>query len=367
GEIVSFTGLSQLFPVGTSYLFITADFVATATIGNNISCESTTNSDLTFTSNPTFSGSSFTAANLHSIIVGPTILQPGDISFIGYGNDTPDKFAFIVLKNLNDNTSITFTDNAWTGTALATNENTGTYTVPSGGLLIGSIVHIEGTTVIGGGTMSAGLSGLAIDGDQILAYQGSSATPNFLAGVSSTGWLTSGSTNSNSSYLPSALALYVSAIGFSSEEDNGYYSGPMTLANGAVAAFICNPANWTRSSTVQTFPAWSFTLGNHTLVDVTSAVQNLNILNIESLTIDASKQLTVAGNLVLESDATGTGSLIDNGTLVSTNNTVERFITKYDDAGDDMYHFLSSPVALQNISTEFSDPRLITARSTSSN
>ena len=72
-----------------------------------------------------------------------------------------------------------------------------------------------------------------------------------------------------------------------------------------------------------------------------------------SLTIGSSQTLTVTGTLtnnagnaglVIKSDATGTGSLI---TTSSPSSTVERYMSK------DNYHYISSPVASQAISTEF--------------
>ena len=82
---------------------------------------------------------------------------------------------------------------------------------------------------------------------------------------------------------------------------------------------------------------------------------NLLVDNDASLTIDATKDLTVtgtvtvnaarddkaAGSFTIKSDAVGTGSLITNGT-VSGSITVERFLS-----GGWDWHFLASPVANQ--------------------
>ena len=232
-------------------------------------------------------------------IAGISALQPGDLAFIGYGTDDPDKFAFILLTPIAGNTQITFTDNAWTGTALAATEQTGTWTAPAGGLAKGSVVQIEGTIVTGGGTMSNALNGLSTSGDQILAYQGTSAAPLFLAGISTTGWLTSGSTSSNTSYLPLTLSVYSSATSFSSEMDNGYYTGPLTLGTGTGVSFICNSANWLRDNAVQTFPSWTFNIATNTLVDINATVEDITIPNGETLSIPEGKQLIVNGTLTI--------------------------------------------------------------------
>ena len=277
-------------------------------------------------------------------------LAAGDILFIGYGTDDPDKFAFISNTFIPGGTQINFTDNAYTGTALATNEGSTTWTSPAGGIAKGTVVAIQGTNVIvGGGSVGSNNMSYSTSGDQILAYQGSSASPVFITGISSTGWMSSGTTNSNTSYLPASLAINISAVSFASEEDNGYYSGPTTLANGATPSLICNAANWTRNSLIQTFPSWTFTLGDHTIINVNANAQNLTINSNETLTINPTRIMTVSGNLLIKSDATGTGSLIDNGSLVSANSSVERYTTGGWSDWNTGWHQISSPVSAQAI------------------
>ena len=87
---------------------------------------------------------------------------------------------------------------------------------------------------------------------------------------------------------------------------------------------------------------------------------NLSINTGGSVTIAAGKALTVngtllnyAGNagLVIESNASGTGSLIN--TTVGVNATVKRYLTKYIEVPDLRFHLLSSPVTTQAIRPEF--------------
>jgi hypothetical protein len=89
--------------------------------------------------------------------------------------------------------------------------------------------------------------------------------------------------------------------------------------------------------------------------------RDLTINSGASVTINAGKALTVAGaltnnagntGLVIKSDATGTGSLIDNGTITGTA-TVERYLTGYSSPSDFKYHIISSPIASQPIQTGF--------------
>ncbi|MDD3876586.1 MAG: S8 family serine peptidase [Bacteroidales bacterium] len=62
-------------------------------------------------------------------------------------------------------------------------------------------------------------------------------------------------------------------------------------------------------------------------VDANMAYQNVTVEPDGNLTIDENKILTVTGNLLIESDASGSGSFIDKGTLLVQGNTfVEKFI-----------------------------------------
>lgn len=279
---------------------------------------------------------------------GLSVLSPGDIVFVGYGTDDTDKFAFISRINIAEGTSITFTDNAWTGTDFVSTEGTATWTAPVGGIVKGSLISISGSTVSGGGSMTGSLTGLATGGDQILAYQGTSGSPSFIAGISSTGWLVSGPTSSNSSYLPDNLTLNISAMSFSSEVDNGYYSGPQTIGTNLAPSFIFNSANWTRNDNIQTFPSWIFTINTNTLINVNATVQDLSIPVDETLIIQSTNQLTVSGSLsnnagpsglVINSDVSGTGSLIHSSDFVPA--TVNRYIPGVSWA----WHLMSSPVS----------------------
>ncbi|MDY0103432.1 MAG: T9SS type A sorting domain-containing protein [Lentimicrobium sp.] len=90
-------------------------------------------------------------------------------------------------------------------------------------------------------------------------------------------------------------------------------------------------------------------------------------LNIESgsLTVIAGTTLTVEGEtnlssaecLVLKSDAEGTASFKDNGTITGTGTArIERNLSPYDEVSDQKFHFISSPVGdAQAIEPKFID------------
>ncbi len=346
GETISFPGLNQTFALGTAYLFITADISATANAGNAISCNTTSTSNFTFNSLPTYSGNSFSSANLHSIVdnTGPTTLQAGDIAFVAYQYDDPDFFEFILLKDLSANTTINFTDNAWDGSALKTTEGSATWIAPIGGLTIGTLIKIQGTTVTGGGSVSINNMSFSVSGDQIIAYQGSSSSPTFIAAISSNQFISTGITASTTSYLPTVLTNKITANSFSTEVDNGYYNGTTVGTIDFLGASINNPLNWLTSNTIQTIPSpWTFSNSSSIIINQNITVQNLTIASNESITVNNGDTLTVNGLLTIKSDSNGTGSIIERNGIIAT---IERYIPTPEE-----FHIFASPVAAQAISS----------------
>jgi hypothetical protein len=94
------------------------------------------------------------------------------------------------------------------------------------------------------------------------------------------------------------------------------------------------------------------------------STHNLTIGTGSKLTVDPAKAITAGGTttlgssqcLVLKSNASGTASFRDNGTISGSGTAkVERYLTPYQvqNPTDWRYHFLSSPVENQAIQTEF--------------
>ena len=203
-------------------------------------------------------------------------INAGDIAFLGVQTDDPDGFAFVTLAQIPGGTVISFTDNAWSGTALFSNETTLLWTAPAGGVPLGQVVIIQGPapgTVTGPGTISGGLWGLAGSGDQILAYIGTSAAPNFIAAISTNIFLTtcnttSGGVNNNNTCLPAPLIEGINAIavpGEASEADNIFVD--FTDFSGSaddIRAIIMDQENWTYDDDpsiagYSVWPEWVFT------------------------------------------------------------------------------------------------------------
>lgn len=175
-----------------------------------------------------------------------SILEAGDIAFLQYKFDSPDAFSFLLLKDLPANYVITFTDNAWNGSSLSINEGNITWTIPAGGISAGTIVTYDSLGVMSQGTaVTSSAFALAYTGEAIFAYTGNSENPTFISSISTLPWLSSGVVNSSTSYLPNFLTEGFSAISFSLEWDNGYYS--KTNISGSkteILSSIYNETNW---------------------------------------------------------------------------------------------------------------------------
>ena len=213
-------------------------------------------------------------------------LQAGDIAFLAMQTDAPDGFAFIALNDIPGNSSISFTDNGWSGTALFTNEQTVVWTAPAIGVPAGSVVIMQEDTVspqsahnielvIGPGTATGELNGFATSGDQILAYTGTVDAPNFIAAISMNLFLTTCNTtstgNTNFTCLPAPLEEGFNAIaipGDSTGTDNMFFAfAEFSGSPSEILAFIMDPENWTYDndpavSGIDMWPEWVFTFIN---------------------------------------------------------------------------------------------------------
>ena len=194
-------------------------------------------------------------------------LPVGDIAFVGYNADGTESFAFMAIADIPGNYAIAFTDIGWSNNTFITPEDVGTWISPGAGVSKGTVVTVSDI----GSTMSADtgiwlgddIGTINVGGDQLLAYQGHSALPHFLAGVSTTDWVTDGALDNETSYLPASLTLGVNAVSFNSVLENGYVNANKTTGSrwGYLTA-INNHASWTRNDSGVTYPSWSFSVAD---------------------------------------------------------------------------------------------------------
>jgi hypothetical protein len=173
----------------------------------------------------------------------------------------------VALSTLPSGYVVKFTDNAWTGTALNTNEGTLQFTT-SAIVAAGSMWSYDGATMTNPfGTWTKlqvsllffslflwlntaqGSFSLATTGDSILVYSGDSSSPYFIFGLSIIPWATPGATiDTNNCFLPTALTnAGVSASIYFNDIDNALYNGTVTGTKSQLQNWICNSANWLTS------------------------------------------------------------------------------------------------------------------------
>lgn len=216
-----------------------------------------------------------------------TTLVAGDIAFSGYiSTSSPDEFSFVLLRNVTSGTVINFTDRGWqAGGGFRPGEQMITWTANSA-LSAGQEIRISGLNAFLAfgpgmpGIVTGTAISLATTGDQVFAYQGLDATPNFIAAIHSNVWtlanfdpLNTTAANwegdaigNNDSAVPPGLATGVNAIwigieGVSASEfdDERYTCGTGNIGTVASARMaLNNQSNWTERSN---FPATApFTL-----------------------------------------------------------------------------------------------------------
>jgi hypothetical protein len=164
-----------------------------------------------------------------------TTLQAGDIAFVAIqsgetGQTVKDRFAFILLKDIDANTIVNFTDNAVLNSSpvkFCKNEGTSRW-ISTSAITAGTIVSISEDSITSSGSVNGGLA-FSQSGDQILAYQVVGQDTLMLAGISMTGWETScgsacGGANNNKTCLPSPLVNGVNAVGFPTLKKNAFFN-----------------------------------------------------------------------------------------------------------------------------------------------
>lgn len=127
------------------------------------------------------------------------VLNPGDIVFTGYNSTgtNVDSFSFVLLVNIPAGTQISFTDNAWLSTnAFRVGEQHLTWTAGQA-FVAGREITICGTTSPtpltptsliaftsnSAGTCTGQMLSLNTSGDQVIAYQGTVASPTIISAI----------------------------------------------------------------------------------------------------------------------------------------------------------------------------------------
>ena len=192
----------------------------------------------------------------------------GDIAVIAYNADGDDSFAWVALTDIAANTVINFTDSSWQGSAFRTTEH-----LDAGGpltwshgitLSAGTVVSYSGAAV---NTWSTGIAGgvglsLANSGDQIFAFQGSNASPDFVYGLQfahATGIIAvpTVSSSTNTTNVPGDLSVAAGTMLNVGNFDDGYYSGITVGTQADLLAAVANTSNWVRGDSAFLTSDWA--------------------------------------------------------------------------------------------------------------
>ncbi|MEL6252611.1 MAG: T9SS type A sorting domain-containing protein [Bacteroidota bacterium] len=210
--------------------------------------------------------------NLTNSVFAQSTLSAGDVAVIKINTDNDDQFAIVLLADIAANTEINFTDKAWLPNSAALRNGEGAFEWTADiAYSAGTVLQFTRTgtnawdITFGDGTGSPGSivvtddgMSLANNGDQILVFQGTLASPTFIyaAQSNSTAWQTGNAADDpNRSGLPPGLTNGTHAIAYGAgsgneqEIDNISYDMSTTSGSKAtVLAAIGNTANWSGSN-----------------------------------------------------------------------------------------------------------------------
>ncbi len=187
----------------------------------------------------------------------------GGIAFVGYNADNPDQFTIILTEYLTAGTQIYFTDAGWTGSILYASEGGILWTVPAGDLPTNTMVTFTGGgsggfTTFPTGILEAGVSvshgsvvasgvaasmALSTNGDEILAFTGSVASPTFIACLNFNGaWSWTGTNSAEQTLLPPGLTDGLDCVVLN-DRDNGIINC-LIIPDPATVSDYNTSSNW---------------------------------------------------------------------------------------------------------------------------
>ncbi|MGI9176558.1 MAG: beta strand repeat-containing protein, partial [Pirellulales bacterium] len=235
--------------------------------------------DYTFKAYATNSaGTSYTTLDTFTTYDTPTTLAGGDVAFTGFDPAGADKLSFVLLTSVVAGTTLTLTDNSWTGTALSTNEGSSVITFTNA-FSAGTLFDYDGSRTTNqkwqwganaGSPSATGVSDVtsnfsfAAGGDNVFAYQGTAPTTgsasNWVAGFASLSYITSGTPSTGNTYLPTALTIGDTAFSLDYAVGAIPQSGelilldpnPVTGTPLAIRTTVYTTSNW--QADVTTFP-----------------------------------------------------------------------------------------------------------------
>lgn len=245
-------------------------------------------------------------------------LTAGDIAIIAVNTDDPDAVTGVALVDIPEGTVITITDNSWDATnqVWRTGEGSGQWTCPTGGITKGTVFALPVGSIL-----------LSASGDQILAYEGTTApTSNtdatWLYGFSTENWAFLN--NTTSSDIPTALSAYSVALTTSTTEyDNAYFANGSSAQTAVtvsgtkenlISLFTNSSLYYVNNTGPLTFPAYTITV---TTGSTNQPPLISNIVHTPSTDIINTSTVSVSATIT-DSDGTVTSAQLRWGTTSGT-------------------------------------------------
>ncbi len=231
-------------------------------------------------------------------------LNPGDIAIIGANAVNPDEFSFVALVDIPSGTVIGFVDHGWLASGeFRTTEDEFFYTAAST-ISKGTVISVD--TIVGSPRFAEA-------GDQLLAFQGTIASPTFVYALNffGSGVWQADATSSQTSSLPAGLVNGFSAVAVNAcSKNNHKYDGPTSGTRSELLTHIGNLNNWTCSELRQTFLS-SFTVtdgGGNSLPEFVSPILTVDAVAGDQVSIqysatDADSDVITYGGIGIPSSA----------------------------------------------------------------
>ncbi|MEL7122896.1 MAG: hypothetical protein AAFO07_25840, partial [Bacteroidota bacterium] len=253
-----------------------------------------------------------------AMMIPPTTLTAGDVAIISVQTDGTKGFNFVFLADIGAGTEVFFTDKGvdMNGDLDATNEGVVKYTAPSD-LPAGTVIQFTG--ISGDFTEEETGFNLMGTGDQVIAFQGTVASPTYLFAIqTNSNQFQATLTPQGTSTLPPGLTEGTTALavgagsGDGDEVDNADYDEPLTTGTKAeLLAAIGNDDNWTGSDQIITPKAvgpYIVCFGVPTLSGNDTGCENASNPSIRTFNVP----LTATLNWVVDGDGPA-GSGLSNG------------------------------------------------------
>src|SRR5438477_8514478 len=207
-----------------------------------------------------------------------TILNTGDIAIVGVNSTNPDKFSFVILKNITTNTVINFTDNGFTAGATArTGEGFLTFTTQTN-YSAGTVFTWINRSVVASDWNSNSPSSFSFNtsGDQLFAFTGATSNWATQAGITllfgiNYGTALSSTSSASNTVQPIALTSnYFLNLPSSSASNNYFANGSSSVSSvtisgsapGLLSSFVEATKWFTQSNSTgaATFPTLFITV-----------------------------------------------------------------------------------------------------------